>query len=72
LYGAPKGSPRYFIGSTATLHPNMPANLSTSSTSLIGMVSDFDKLIFHPETTSKHKKKTFQATNMFTISLARD
>jgi len=56
----------------ATRHQNIPANLSTSSTSPIGMISDFNKLIFNPNTASKKKKEASQVTKMFTISLTKD
>jgi hypothetical protein len=56
LYGAPKGRPKYFNGNKATL-PIILAKLSTSSTSPIGIISDFDQLVFTPDTTSKHKKR---------------
>jgi hypothetical protein len=55
LYEAPKGIPNYFIGNEETLRPWILDISSTSPTSPIGVISDFPKLIFKPETVSKHK-----------------
>jgi len=55
--GASRGRPKYFICNKATLHPIILAKLSISSTSPIRIICDFDKLIFNPDTASKHKKR---------------
>jgi hypothetical protein len=71
LYGTPKGRFKYFTGNKATLHPIILAKLSTSSTSPIGMIFDFNKLIFNLDTTST-QKETSQITKIFSISLAKN
>jgi hypothetical protein len=48
---------KIFEGKEDTLQPRMHTKSSTSLTLLIGTSSDLAKLIFKPETTSKHKNK---------------
>jgi len=55
LKEAPNGRPRYFKGNEETLKSKMLAKPSTLSTQPTGAKIDLAKLIFKPETASKHK-----------------
>jgi len=57
LEEAAKGRPRYFIGKDKTLQPKILAKPSPLLIKLTGTNFDFAKLIFKPETASKHKNK---------------
>jgi hypothetical protein len=57
LKEAPKGRPRYFIGKYETLQPKILAKPSTLLIKPTRTNSELAKLIFRPETASKHKNK---------------
>jgi hypothetical protein len=49
----------------------MLANSSTSPTAPIGTILDLDKLIFSPETASKHSSKHLKSHNGLTLGLQK-
>lgn len=59
LNQAPKGSPKFFISKAEILTQKCQPDLICHEP-LIGTISDLLRLIFSPDTTSKHKRTRFK------------